>query len=127
MDDIRDMSLTVFRRHMRTRVLAALLAVVVCGATVNWGHAGGDDPGCDLTLAVPGQQAPHLATQASAPATDHCPLCHFLRLLQVAISAKPLAAVGVFRTALCLPSGGAAVVQLFAFNVSSRAPPASHL
>jgi len=121
------MSLTLFRRHLRTRALAALLAVVVGGATVSWGHAGGDDPGCDPALVLLGQQAPQLAAQGPAPPTDHCPLCHFLRALQLAVFAKPLAAVGVFRTALRPSPDGVLAVQLVAFNVASRAPPAIHL
>ena len=32
------------------RALAFALAVLVCGGSVDWGHAGGDDPDCSLNF-----------------------------------------------------------------------------
>ena len=40
------MQFTQLHRRLYARVFALLLSVAVCGGTLNWGHAGGDDPEC---------------------------------------------------------------------------------
>jgi hypothetical protein len=118
------MLLTLFRRHVWTRTLAALLAAVVCG--VNWVHVGGDDPGCDPVPIHSDQSARHVSGDgpASGAPAEHCPFCHFLRLLQTALSAKSLAIGGVSQTEAQRATSGTLGVALVALHLPSRAPPA---
>jgi hypothetical protein len=119
------MILRLLRRRARTRLAATLLSLAVCGAAVNWGHTGGDDPGCDPALVLQGQAPAHVgAPSAAASPTDHCPLCHFLRIFQTAVSAKSFQATGVSSAAASPSLDHVLAPSLLALNVSSRAPPA---
>jgi hypothetical protein len=119
------MLLKLLRRCARTRVAATVLSLVLCGAVMNWGHMGGDDPGCDPTLFVLGHSAVQIGAPASGPSpSDHCTLCHFLRLLQTAISIKSFAASHLADAAACRPPDRMLAPSLLAINLSSRAPPA---
>jgi hypothetical protein len=111
------------------RALAALLAVVVCGGGLNWGHAGGDDPDCDSTQVVH-DHAAHRFTSApshSTQPTDHCYICHSLRLFHTSLAARGPRAVVAVRSTQLLQVDGLAVVNAFGVALSSRAPPAVSL
>ena len=114
------------RRSARARTVTVLLAVLVLGGTADWGHAGGDDPGCDSFLAQHDHAAHHFASHPPAHETpaSHCDLCHLLRLLHTALSAKPLVASLASRVSARRPMDGVVTVTLFAFSLPSRAPPA---
>src|SRR5215831_19169745 len=123
------MWLRAVRKRLVSRALAAVLAAVVCGGALDWGHAGGDDPDCDPVLVHHDHSAHRwTATPAqSVPPADHCYICHSLRLLHSSVAARGarviFAAVSVpylhvdSRTA----SGATRSVR------SSRAPPFASL
>jgi hypothetical protein len=80
-------SLAAARKLPLIRAVAFAVALVICGGSVDWGHAGGDDPDCDLVLVhqnVPG----HVSTAPiGAPQSEnHCYICHALRLLHSALT-----------------------------------------
>ena len=119
------MLLRLLRRRARTRLAAILLSLMVCGSAVNWGHSGGDDPGCDPTVTLQGQAPAHVGVpSAAASPTDHCPLCHFLRVFQTAISAKSFQATGISTAAAAPTPDPVLAPSLLALKLSSRAPPA---
>jgi len=115
------------RRQAWVHVVATMLVAIVGGAALNWGHLGGDDPDCDLTFAVPGYSSPHVAATPTTPPHDHCPICHSLRLLQLAISGQSLTASGIYQVVGCSPKDTPAPGSVFVLNGSPRAPPVAHL
>ena len=121
------MRLTTSGRRARARMVAALLSVSVCGGALNWGHFGGDDPGCTPTLVQHDESAHRFTSRTQTPtsSSDHCTLCHFFRLLHTALSSKFLAAGAASHVgARCAPKRLFAPA-IFALNVPSRAPPAA--
>src|SRR5262245_2111964 len=78
------------RKRFISRGLAAVLAAVICGGTLDWGHAGGDDPDCDPVFVHHDHSAHRwTATPAqSVPPADHCYICHSLRLLHSSVVAR---------------------------------------
>src|SRR5262245_5598554 len=81
-------------RRVLARSLAVALAALVCGGTVDWGHAGGDDRDCETVLVLHDHTAHRLgAAQAdpTAPAS-HCYICHSLRVLGTMLAARNTAA-----------------------------------
>lgn len=120
------MVIGLFRRLVRTQVLAVLLAAVVGGGAMDWAHAGWDDPGCD-PLPVQHDHSAHRFTSdtrtPSAP-SDHCALCHLQRLFHSALSAQVLAPYVAMSAEAGRSFNGAPIVQLFSAHVPSRAPPA---
>jgi len=107
------------------RTVAALLALVVCGGAVDWGHLGGDDADCDI-LVVPHDHSAHrfrANPPGGAPAPEHCYICHSLRLLHTALAVRhERAAINLQRTQLGDVSNAIAC-QRFGVSLSSRAPP----
>ncbi len=88
-------------RHLvASRVLAALLLLVVGGGTLDWGHVGGDDPDCDLVLVHHDHSAHRFsaAPAQTAPAADHCFICHTLRLLHTGLATRGIRVVADVRT-----------------------------
>jgi hypothetical protein len=84
------MWLRAVRKRLVSRALAAVLAAVVCGGALDWGHAGGDDPDCDPVF-VHHDHSAHRWTAApaqSVPPADHCYICHSLRLLHSSVAAR---------------------------------------
>src|SRR6266566_928145 len=84
------------RRLWLNRAFAALLAVVVCGGALDWGHAGGDDRDCNYSPVVHDHAAHRFTTSPSRSTqpADHCYICHSLRLLHTSLAAGS-ARVGV--------------------------------
>jgi hypothetical protein len=120
------MYLMLFRRHLRIQAVAVLLTVAVCGGTVDWGHAGWDDPGCNPVL-VQHDHAAHRVmpgARGTRGDSDHCTLCHLLRTFHIALSAESLRAHVVLSAAPRSPFDSPSVIALSALSLPSRAPPA---
>ena len=119
------MGLRGTRSGLLNRALAAVLAVVLCGGALNWGHAGGDDPDCDSTPVVH-DHAAHRFSSAPSHSTqpgDHCYICHSLRLLHTALAARGARAGVAVPSTQFLPVEALAVITAFGVALSSRAPP----
>lgn len=104
--------------------MAALLAILVCGA-LDWGHLGGDDPGCDVVL-VQHDHSAHRFSSAPAnplPPGEHCYLCHSLRLLHVSLAAHPQRVADDVNSARLAAPDRTAPLDAFGVSVSSRGPP----
>lgn len=117
--------LRLIARQLPTRIVAALLALAVCGGTVGWAHAGGDDPACASALVQHDQSAHRITTEShsgTSPA-DHCTLCHLLRLLQAALAAKSTYTGAAWRVEPRRASDGVLALALFTITLSSRGPP----
>src|SRR5579864_160016 len=119
------MLLKLLRRHLRTRTVAALLALAICGST----HVRADDPGCAPVLSYHDHAAHRFTTSTNSPASpaDHCNLCHLQRLLHTALSAQSFVATIVHQTETRRPTDAALTASTFSFTLPSRAPPASQL
>ena len=121
------MFFTGLHRRLCARTFALLLSVAVCGGTVNWGHAGGDDPESEPQL-VHHDHAAHRFTadteRAGAP-DEHCNLCHLLRLLHTALPSGSLLynRVSPLDTRRIVDLGF--ITPIFSVTIQSRAPPAS--
>ncbi len=107
------------------RLVAALLAAMVCAGSVDWGHAGGDDPDCSPVLVLHDHSAHRFMAGAASPSSggEHCYICHSLRLLHSALTAQG-SSVDASAPSVTL----AAVVarrceSAVAADVSPRAPP----
>lgn len=119
------MSIGAVRKHAVSRALTAILALVVCGGAVDWGHVGGDDPDCNVVVVAHDHAAHRLSVAPSRPSPvgDHCYLCHSLRLLHTALATRrervvlSVQSVSVRVLAGVRPSGA------FVVALSSRAPP----
>jgi hypothetical protein len=117
------------RKELLNRALAAVLAIIVCGGALNWGHAGGDDQDCDSTPVVHDHNA-HRFTSApshSTPPADHCYICHSLRLLHTSLLACGARAVVAAGSAQFRQVEQLAVINPSGVVLSSRAPPAASL
>jgi hypothetical protein len=119
------MLIGLFRRFVRTQVLAVLLAAVVSGGVMDWAHAGWDDPGCNPLPTQHDHSAHRFTTGARVPAapSDHCALCHLLRLFHSALSAQMLAPYVATSAEARRSFNGAQIVLLLSASVPSRAPP----
>jgi hypothetical protein len=118
------MQLRSWRKRSINSVFATLLALVVCGGAVDWGHVGGDDPDCNIVVIHHDHAAHRLsATPLSSSTSDHCYICHSLRLLHIALAGRRE------RVALNLDAIPFRVVvrfapsSPFALALSSRGPP----
>src|SRR5262252_6784083 len=81
------MWLRAARSRVLARGVAALLAALVGGGTLEWGHAGGDDRDCGAIAVLHDHNAHRLsgAQATQSPSNDHCYICHSLRLLHAAL------------------------------------------
>jgi hypothetical protein len=123
------MWLRAARKHFLSRGLTVALAAMVLGGALNWGHVGGDDPDCDPVLVHHDHNAHRFtaAPSTSSPQTDHCYLCHSLRLLQTSLVARGAHAVTAVHSTPFSPIEGLAAKSVFAVDLSSRAPPSASL
>ena len=113
------------RKHFVSRVIAAALALFVCGGALDWGHLGGDDADCDVVVVAHDHTAHRFRANptGATPVSDHCYICHSLRLLHVALAVRQeRAAVDVQRSQLG-DAFDAIAGQRFGVTLSSRAPP----
>jgi hypothetical protein len=107
--------------------VAAALALLVCGSAVDWGHVGGDDPE-DVVLVQHNHAAHRLgSTPLSPPQSEHCYLCHSLRLLHVAVTSRHERVAVDAHTTRYADTYVTAVRHEFATSLPSRAPPSSLL
>ena len=123
------MFFTGLHRRVCTRAFALLLSIAVCGGTLNWGHAGGDDPDCAPQL-VQHDHAAHrfkAETHRTGSQDEHCNLCHLLRLLHTALPSGSLLdnRVSPVETRRVVDSG--LITSIFTITIPSRAPPAVSL
>ena len=119
----------VIRQHVLHRALAALLTLVVCGASLDWGHAGGDDPDCNPVLVHHDHNAHHVgaAPANSAPAADHCYICHSLRLFHTTLTARGARVALVVQSTPFWQLDRLAASDAIDLARSPRAPPALSL
>jgi len=112
-------------RGALARTLALVLAALICAGSVDWGHTGWDDPGCDPVPVHHDHSAHRLArqTQPDAPTDGHCYLCHALRLLHVALAAHPIAAAQNVATSPYCTDVPVGLSQAAAGALLPRAPP----
>lgn len=117
----------LLRQRARVRALVVLLSVAVCGGALNWGHVGGDDPGCAPTLVQHNHSAHRFTTDSQAPVSQdqHCNLCHLLRLLHTAIPTESLLASNVSQLEARRAADSAPATVISNFDIPSRAPPAA--
>ena len=123
------MFFTGLHRRFSARAFALLLSIAVCGGTLNWGHAGGDDPDCAPQF-VQHDHAAHRFTADTHPTgspDEHCNLCHLLRLLHTALPSGSLLdnRVSPLETRRVVDSG--LITSIFTVTLPSRAPPAASL
>lgn len=123
------MFFTRLHRRLGERIFVLLLSVAICGGTLNWGHAGGDDPECAPQF-VQHDHAAHrfrADTQPTGPQDEHCTLCHLLRSLHSALPTGSLLdnRVSPIEARRIVDSGF--VTSIFTVTVPSRAPPAASL
>ena len=113
------------RKQVLSRALAALLALVVCGGSLDWGHAGGDDPDCNPVFVHHDHNAHHISAEPSnaAPAADHCYICHSLRLLHTTLIARGAHAVLVAESTPLWQFDRLAASDVIDLARSPRAPP----
>jgi hypothetical protein len=106
-----------------------VLAVVVCGGALNWGHADGDDPDCNPALVFHDHAAHRFTASPSHPTqpADHCYICHSLRLLHTSLVARGARAVVAVQSTPIRHVEGLVVVSAFGVALFSRAPPAASL
>jgi len=97
----------------------------VCASAFDWGHTGGDDPDCDNVFIIHNHAAHRVSTvpPPSSSPEGHCFICHTLRLLhgaKTARGARLAPPTSISARALTCP-----VVPLNGFAVarSSRGPP----
>jgi hypothetical protein len=122
------MRLRSTRYRCLTRAIASLLALLVCGSALGWGHVGGDDRDCDIVV-VPHDHSAHRLSNApvSSPLDDHCFVCHSLRSLHHAVASR-YHRVTIARSAVHRLDGDLlAVRDGLKSGVSSRAPPSVRL
>ena len=113
------------RNRFLIRAIAAALTLLVCGGAVDWGHPGGDDVECNVVVVPHDHTAHRFAANptGSAPAADHCYICHSLRLLHVAVAVRHERVAVDLQRAQLGDAFNALATQRFGVALSSRAPP----
>jgi hypothetical protein len=101
----------------------------VCGGSLDWGHAGGDDPDCNPVFVHHDHNDHHFSAAPSdaAPAADHCYICHSLRLLHTTLIARGARAVLVAESTPLWHFDGVALSDVSDLARSPRAPPTHSL
>jgi hypothetical protein len=105
-----------------------MLALLVCGSALDWGHVGGDDRDCDIVLVHHDHSAHRFSTApVSSPTSDHCFVCHSLRLLHHAVASRHQRVTLTLGPVHRLDGNVVAVRDGLQIGLSSRAPPAVRL
>jgi hypothetical protein len=118
----------VVRERFFTRVVAALLSLLVCGSTVGWGHVGGDDRDCDIVVVHHDHNAHRFSTApAGSPTDDHCYICHSLRLLHHAVASRSARVAVALQAVRYLDVDVLVARDGLQSGVASRAPPSVRL
>ena len=112
-------------RRLLERWLAAVLAIVVVGGAVDWGHAGGDDPDCNPAPLHHDHSAHRFdAAPSKAPQPlEHCYICHSLRAFHTSLATGRARVAAPPESTLLAHREGAAVRNAHGVALSSRAPP----
>jgi len=118
------------RNSFFSRAFAASLAVLVCGSALEWGHLGGDDRDCDVVV-VRHDHAAHrwsiVPVTSASPSSDHCYICHSLRLWRQALTSRVEGVAVAQRTARPIEGVVVDIRDGLRVGLASRAPPAVHL
>ncbi len=112
------------------RVLAAVLALVICAGALDWGHTRDDDPTCSRVPVRHDHAAHRLSTapsSSSTPSGDHCYICHSLKLLHTTLVVRSHGAAPTIQVTGLGQPDEVAVPGAVGAAVSSRAPPAAFL
>src|SRR5262249_24029113 len=116
------------RKRPVSRTITALLAFLVCGGAVDWGHIGGDDPDCKVVVVHHDHAAHRLsATALSSSTGDHCYICHSLRLLHTALAGRRERVVLSIHSVPFRVDARSVPSSAFAVALASRAPPSRTL
>jgi hypothetical protein len=122
------MFLRVIRDRFVTRAVATLLALLVCGSALNWGHAGGDDRDYDIVVVHHDHNAHRFSTApVSSPTDDHCYICHSLRLLHHAVAGRYERVAVALRTVRHFDGDVLVLRDGSQIGIASRAPPSVRL
>jgi hypothetical protein len=123
------MWLRAARHRFWTRGLSAVLAAVILGGALDWGHAGGDDPEFSVALVHHDHTAHRFrpAPSGLSQPADHCYICHSLRLLHAALAARRGRVAFSFQSTRYHQGDPLAAPSAFSIARSSRAPPAVRL
>jgi hypothetical protein len=113
-------------RLIGRRLTALLLAAVVCvGGSASLAHSAWDDPGCNPAPVHHDHNAHRFQSGRlpSAPADDHCILCHSHRLLRAGLIATPVAVSAAVRLGFVPPDWHVLTGRVLDSTAASRAPP----
>jgi hypothetical protein len=112
-----------------SRTIAIALTIVVGGGTLNWGHVGGDDADCDIVVVPHDHTAHRFAANPSGsnPVSDHCYICHSLRLLHAALTTRQKSIAAPLQRTCRIDTAAVTGPDAFAGRASSRAPPSASL
>src|SRR5262249_32844266 len=110
------------------RSVATLLAMFVLGGALNWGHVGGDDRDCDVVVTHHDHTAHRFSAAIETPSSsDHCYICHSLRLLHQAVTSR-CERLAITLRVLRRPDGDVLAVRRdLQVGLASRAPPSVRL
>jgi hypothetical protein len=115
-------------KRLLTRGFAVVLAAIVCGGAFDWGHVGGDDPDCNVVVVQHNHNAHRLnGAPGSTSSSDHCYICHSLRLLHVGLTAGHARSAANITSTRYFDADASAVRHALNVVLASRAPPASLL
>jgi hypothetical protein len=124
------MRLRGVRNRFLSRSVATLLAVLVCGSAVGWGHVGGDDRDCDIVVVNHHDHNAHRFSTAPAnsPSSgDHCYICHSLRLLHHVVTGRYERVAVALQAVHRLDCDVLAIREGLHVGIASRAPPSVRL
>jgi len=109
---------------MVRRLVALVLASVVCFGASGLGHSGGDDLACDL-ISVHHDHNAHRFQSGTLPtgAPDHCLFCHSFRSLGNGLVATHAPVADTTQAASIRASNIVLAGRLLDPNAPSRAPP----
>lgn len=122
------MWLRAVRKGLISRAVASLLALVVCGGALDWGHVGGDDRDCDIIVTHHDHNAHRISgAPLPTPTEDHCYICHSLRLLHQALASRYERVALAGASVRPLDGHVLAVRDGLRVGIASRAPPSARL
>ena len=116
-------------RRATLRVVAVLLASIVCAGATGMGHTAWDDPACDPVPVHHDHNAHRISggTLPSNDADDHCFLCHSMRLLRNGLVAQHVAAADTTQSATVLATDVVRAGRVLESSAPARAPPVTLL
>ena len=111
--------------HWLTRLFAIAFSVLVCASALDFGHAGGDDRDFGPPFVVHDHNAHRFSPSAPTKETSdgHCFICHTLRLLHFALTAKSGCIDTVAYVRPYVPTNRIFVQRVASAALAPRAPP----